>query len=108
MADVDVYAPRLLRETVDWAAFYKPPGRETVSETGQPDLLGALAELMPGLILIPVHRLDRDTSGVQLLAKNEDAAERLAALFRRREVDKEYLAVCLGAPGNRAGRVNRG
>jgi 23S rRNA pseudouridine1911/1915/1917 synthase len=43
-----------------------------------------------------VHRLDRDTSGVILVAKNDTAHMRLAAQFESRQVKKEYLAVCRG------------
>jgi 23S rRNA pseudouridine1911/1915/1917 synthase len=45
-----------------------------------------------------VHRLDRDTSGVLVVAKTDTAHLRLAAQFEERTVEKEYLAVCAGAP----------
>lgn len=45
-----------------------------------------------------VHRLDRDTTGVLLVAKNERSHARLGAQFAEREVVKTYLAVALGAP----------
>ncbi|MBI4182540.1 MAG: RluA family pseudouridine synthase [Proteobacteria bacterium] len=52
-----------------------------------------------------VHRLDRDTSGVLVLARSGAAAARLAALFRRRETVKTYLAVVVGVPRPRQGRI---
>ncbi len=45
-----------------------------------------------------VHRLDRDTSGVIVVAKNDQAHDALAAQFKSREVKKEYLAIVLGVP----------
>jgi 23S rRNA pseudouridine1911/1915/1917 synthase len=45
-----------------------------------------------------VHRLDRDTSGVIVFAKNDDAHHRLARQWERRSVHKEYLAVVEGVP----------
>jgi 23S rRNA pseudouridine1911/1915/1917 synthase len=45
-----------------------------------------------------VHRLDRDTSGVIVVAKNDQAHDALAAQFKSREVEKEYLAIVVGAP----------
>src|SRR4051812_6846795 len=45
-----------------------------------------------------VHRLDRETSGVIVVAKNDQAHEVLAAQFKSREVKKEYLAIVVGAP----------
>ena len=43
-----------------------------------------------------VHRLDKDTSGVFILAKNRQSAQLLTSLFRLRKVHKTYLAICRG------------
>jgi 23S rRNA pseudouridine1911/1915/1917 synthase len=45
-----------------------------------------------------VHRLDRDTSGVIVVAKNDQAHDALAAQFKSRRVAKEYLAIVVGVP----------
>lgn len=45
-----------------------------------------------------VHRLDRDTSGVMVVARNDVAHERIAAQFKARTVQKAYLAIVTGAP----------
>ncbi len=45
-----------------------------------------------------VHRLDRDTSGVIVVAKNDRAHDALAAQFKSRQVEKEYLAIVVGVP----------
>ena len=45
-----------------------------------------------------VHRLDRDTSGVIVVAKNDQAHDALAAQFKSRDVEKEYLAIVVGVP----------
>ena len=45
-----------------------------------------------------VHRLDRDTSGVIVVAKNDQVHDALAAQFKSREVTKEYLAIVVGVP----------
>jgi len=58
-------------------------------------------ELKPGI----VHRLDKDTSGCMVVAKNDDAHRRLAAQFRDREVFKEYLALVEGVCTLDFGRV---
>ncbi len=52
-----------------------------------------------------VHRLDKDTSGVMIAAKNVPAQEFLAAQFRSRQVRKQYLAVVKGRPPKAKGRV---
>jgi len=43
-----------------------------------------------------VHRLDKDTSGVFIIAKNRESAKLLTSLFRLRKIHKTYLAICTG------------
>ena len=52
-----------------------------------------------------VHRLDRDTSGLMVVARSEDAYKRLQAMVRRREVERHYLALVVGQPRSRRGRI---
>ena len=65
------------------------------------DLAGIGGERRPGL----VHRLDRDTTGVMVVAKNEAAMHGLVNQFKNRRVKKEYLALVWGLPRPAAGRV---
>ncbi len=58
------------------------------------DLGGVGGELRPGI----VHRLDKDTSGCLVVAKNDTALFRLQQAFQAREVDKLYLAIVHGQP----------
>ena len=51
-----------------------------------------------GRDLYPVHRLDRDTSGIVLFAKNQDAHRRLSMMFENREMQKTYWAFTAGVP----------
>ncbi len=53
-----------------------------------------------------VHRLDRDTSGVLIFAKNAVAYEFLRKAFHNREVKKEYVAFVYGAPKKKSGTIN--
>ena len=50
-----------------------------------------------------VHRLDKDTSGVFLMAKNRETAQLLTSLFRLRKVHKTYLAICQGEINKNSG-----
>ncbi len=59
-----------------------------------PDIEGIGGERRPGI----VHRLDRDTSGLIVVAKNERAHAHLAEQFKSREVGKVYLALVTGHP----------
>jgi 23S rRNA pseudouridine1911/1915/1917 synthase len=65
------------------------------------DLTGVGGERRPGI----VHRLDRDTSGVLVAAKNEAALHALQAQFRGGRVLKEYLALVRGRPRLPNGRI---
>ena len=58
------------------------------------DLQGIGGEIRPGI----VHRLDKDTSGVLVIAKNELALNHLAAQFKNRDTKKEYKALVSGIP----------
>jgi tRNA pseudouridine32 synthase/23S rRNA pseudouridine746 synthase len=53
----------------------------------------------------PVHRLDRDTSGCLLLARNPKAAKRFAQAFEGGAVEKRYLAILEGVPEAEEGRI---
>lgn len=52
-----------------------------------------------------VHRLDRDTSGLLVVARSLDAYERLRRLVRARALEREYLALVRGKPRSRTGRI---
>jgi 23S rRNA pseudouridine1911/1915/1917 synthase len=68
-----------------------------------PDLTGIGGEKRPGI----VHRLDKDTSGIMVVAKHETAFHRLAAQFKERSVGKEYLALVWGRMPKAAGAIDR-
>ncbi len=52
-----------------------------------------------------VHRLDKDTSGLMIVARSEQAHERLQELIRVRDVERRYLALVKGAPKSQSGRI---
>jgi 23S rRNA pseudouridine1911/1915/1917 synthase len=52
-----------------------------------------------------VHRLDRDTSGLMVVARSDEAHRRLQELVRRHELERHYLALVVGKPRSRAGRI---
>ena len=54
------------------------------------------SEIFQGTKPYSVHRLDKDTSGVFIMAKNRETAQLLTSLFRLRKVHKTYLAICHG------------
>jgi 23S rRNA pseudouridine1911/1915/1917 synthase len=62
---------------------------------------GGEDEERPGI----VHRLDRDTSGLLVVARSAEAHARLKSLVQRRELEREYLALVRGRPRSRSGRI---
>ncbi len=66
------------------------------------DLTGIGGEVRPGI----VHRLDKDTSGVMVVAKSERAHTALSAAFAERDLDREYLALAWGLPPTSSGEVD--
>lgn len=105
---------RLQEEDILWegkalVALNKPPGllvygtKGVTEDTVLPQLERLLRkkEGWKGRAdrLALVHRLDKDTSGLLLVARNEEAASSLEKQFRRKSVEKRYLALVEGRPG---------
>ncbi len=67
-----------------------------------PGLAGISGSLRPGI----VHRLDKDTSGALVVAKNSRAMHHLAAQFKSREVRKKYVALVYGNPRENTGSLD--
>ncbi|HEY8638772.1 MAG TPA: RluA family pseudouridine synthase, partial [Solirubrobacteraceae bacterium] len=65
---------------------------------------GTLAQAIGGGLL--VHRLDRDTSGLLLVARTEQAHRALKAALQAREIEREYLALVEGRPSARTGTID--
>ncbi|OGP60376.1 MAG: RNA pseudouridine synthase [Deltaproteobacteria bacterium RBG_13_52_11b] len=66
------------------------------------DLTGINGVLRPGI----VHRLDKDTSGVMVVAKNQEAYRQLAKQFKERLLEKVYLAIAYGRFGKDEGLID--
>jgi 23S rRNA pseudouridine1911/1915/1917 synthase len=105
----------ILYEDRDLLVLDKPPGLVVHPAPGNEDgtLVNALiahcgdglpgigGERRPGI----VHRLDKDTSGVMVVAKTEQALATLSAAFAARDLDRAYLALAWGLPNPAAGEI---
>ncbi len=96
---------RVIDESEDWIVVDKPAPLivHPANDKPEPTLLGGLEQLLAfeirnGACLGIVTRLDRETSGIVLVAKHTAAARALGGIFERREAKKEYLAIVSGWP----------
>ena len=106
-------ARALIVHSDEWLAVVdKPAGLVVHAGRGHrgPTLVDALGEFLaggedpqrPGI----VHRLDKDTSGLMLVARGDEAHRRLAAQIKAREVGRTYLALIEGRPRSRSGTID--
>lgn len=101
----------ILHEDDDILVIDKPAGLACVPERhgGGETVITVLSdtiELPPGKPLRIVHRIDRDTSGILVLAKTIEAQRRLTEQFMARTVAKTYVALVRGAPNEASGRID--
>lgn len=96
---------RVIDESADWIVVDKPAPLivHPANNKPEPTLLGGLEQLLAfeiknGGCLGIITRLDRETSGVVLVAKHTAMARELGWIFERREAKKEYLAIVVGWP----------
>lgn len=107
-ADAEMLQGAVLYKDDDLIALNKPPGLPTQGGSGVTRHLdGMLDALRFGAGDRPrlVHRLDKDTSGVLLLARNAPAARSLTAAFRLKTTRKIYWAVAAGVPRPHQGTI---
>lgn len=107
--DRDFVRGLVLREDKMYFALNKPAGLAVQGGSGtRRHLDGLLAGLVEEGAERPrlVHRLDKDTSGVLLVARSAGAADRLGKCFRHRLAEKQYWALVAGVPSPRQGEVD--
>ena len=110
-ADAKLIRACVIYKDDDVIALNKPPGLATQGGSGQSRHVDGLSEALKfGLEDKPrlVHRLDKDTSGVLLLARNRQAAKALTASMRHKETRKIYWALVAGVPTPYLGEIRYG
>ncbi len=101
---IDLQPPpaQLIADEGDYSVWYKPSGMFTQgTKWGDHHTIGRWAEqhLEPQRTAKIVHRLDRHTSGLILLAHSKKAAAELSRVFRERAIEKHYQAIVVGTFG---------
>ncbi len=97
--------PEVIFENDDFAAINKPAGLLTIPDRTQSEL--SLKDMLIEKYgsIFTVHRLDKDTSGLVLFAKNEAAHKFFSHLFEERKIEKYYLGIVHGSPANASGVI---
>lgn len=72
-----------------------------VPDTLSPISVGDIPAIRPGI----VHRLDKDTSGIMIIAKNQNSFDWLKKQFKDRQTTKKYLALAVGRPEEKEGQI---
>ncbi len=92
-------------ENDDFVAINKPSGLLTIPDRMQTEK--SLKEFLKEKYgkIFTVHRLDKDTSGLVIFAKNETTHKYLSMLFEERKVEKYYVGIVLGSPANKTGSI---
>jgi 23S rRNA pseudouridine1911/1915/1917 synthase len=113
--EAEAIALAILWEDADLIVLDKPAGMAAHPAPGTQDgtlvnaLLHHAAGRLSGIggVMRPgiVHRLDKDTSGVMVVAKTDRAHAGLSALFARHDIERTYLALTRGAPEPRRGEI---
>ena len=95
----------ILLETDDFVAINKPSGLLTIPDREQSEK--SLKEMLIDKYtqIFTVHRIDKDTSGLVIFARNENTHRYLSGLFTERKIEKIYLGIVLGKPDNSSGTI---
>ncbi len=96
----------IIAETEHWVAVNKPAGMLSIPDREQSGT--SLREILIARYgeIFTVHRLDKDTGGLILFAKNAETHKYLCKLFEEREVEKYYLGVVVGNVETAEGEIN--
>lgn len=97
----------ILFEHKDWVAVNKPSGMASIPERNEkaPTILQTIEKALHQKCWV-VHRLDKETSGVLLFAKNEVAHKRLSLGFQERNIQKTYWGLTAGALYPKSGTID--
>ncbi|MDD2781043.1 TIGR01621 family pseudouridine synthase [Sulfuricurvum sp.] len=94
---------KILHDHPSFIIAHKSAGVNFHSE-GEAGFVVQVSEFL-GIPLFPVHRLDKMTSGLVILAKNSETAAQFGKMFENREVEKYYLAISMRKPKKKMGWI---
>ncbi|MCG8672234.1 MAG: TIGR01621 family pseudouridine synthase [Pseudomonadales bacterium] len=89
----------------DFIVIYKSPGIGFHREENEPGLFDEVVQTLDVGKLYPVHRLDKITSGLILMAKSSESASALGNLFLEKRIEKHYIALSDNKPSKKQGLI---
>lgn len=95
----------VIEDNNEFLLVYKKPNTNFHTENGDLGLFETIKQTQGLAELYPVHRLDKVTSGLLLLAKTAEANQSLVEQFKAREVEKYYLAISSKKPKKKQGLI---
>ncbi|MEN4052379.1 MULTISPECIES: TIGR01621 family pseudouridine synthase [Sulfurimonas] len=95
----------IIADEKDFVLFYKPAGMNFHCEDGEQGFVVLAQELLSTNELYSVHRLDKMTSGLILLTKSSESANKFATMFEERKIEKFYLAISTRKPKKKQGWI---
>jgi 23S rRNA pseudouridine955/2504/2580 synthase len=107
VGDAEFIRGLIIHEDDDLIVLNKPAGLAVQGGTGQGRHIDGLLDVISreDYRASLVHRLDKETSGLLLIARHPKAAATLSEMFRGREIEKVYWAVTVGVPSPPAGQI---
>ncbi len=94
----------IVHEHTDWLLCHKPAGMGFHNEETALGFFSLISSQV-GYELWPVHRLDKPTSGLIIVAKSKSSCTELCQLFSERKVEKYYLAICPSSLKKKQGKI---
>lgn len=96
----------ILHETGDFIALNKPSGLLSIPDREGKDIsLKKILQEKYGQVFT-VHRLDKDTSGLIIFARNEESHQHLSRQFEKRQTEKIYAGLVIGSPASPEGSID--
>lgn len=96
---------RVIKEHEDFYVAYKPAGVDFHDSEEGVGFFNQCKEFFSDSALYPVHRLDKQTSGLLIIARNRNAESQLSALFKKRQIEKYYIALASKKPKKKQGTI---
>ena len=102
---IDLFKKILIKETVKWLVLNKPNKIAVQGGTKQKIFIDKLLKIVSNKNFKLVHRLDKETSGILMIAKNLKSAQEINEFFKQKKIFKLYVAIITPPPKKNSGMI---